>query len=90
MIPKKAIDIMDRDYKPSLEMRTVSVKQNNDENDLARLGKAPVLKVSSLSVVYLWLASLSDTSRSEDLASCPFWVSAVLYSSHGKAFSCRI
>ena len=37
--------IMNTDQKPSMELRNMGVKQMNDENDMARLGKVQVLKV---------------------------------------------
>ena len=39
---------MDDGLESSTELRVISVKQSTDENDMARLGKIPVLKVRSL------------------------------------------
>jgi len=48
---KKAIENMNGDLKPSMEMEAMGIKHNNDENDMARLGKVPVLKVCNSSDV---------------------------------------
>ena len=72
----------------AVELGGMEYKQNNDDIDMARLGKSPVLKVwraqhaSPRNTLY----PSSDEGNSETLASCPFWASVARYLSLGKGF----
>ena len=63
----------------AIELEGVESKQNNDDIDMARLGKSPVLKVwrpTCLPQTTLCIHLLTK-DNSEILASCPSWVSVV-------------
>ena len=72
----------------AMELGDMKDRRNNDEKDLARLGKHPVLKVCHPACLPASVenCSMSKNDGSGTLALCPSWASAAPYSSRGKAF----
>ena len=53
MAMDQPISNMNENQMNRIELRTMDTKQNNDDDDMARLGKNPVLKVWSLASFHL-------------------------------------
>ena len=68
-----------------VELEGMGARQN-DDNDLVRLGKKPVLKVFALLLYRLARNTFFNFAGSVTLVSCPCWASAVQSSSPGKLF----
>lgn len=74
---------MDGKIDDGIELSDIGTKQKSDDNDMARLGKTPVLKAV---ITSLCLSSALTFLCSGISDSCQFWASAVRYSLHGKGF----